>query len=227
MKKNVLIIGLGRLGLSLVESFSKLNIDVIGIDTDEEAVNKAINIIPYAYICDSTKEEALLEIGIKNIDMAIIALGQDNSNGTVSSIMTAILLKRLGVEKIIVRLDDERYKETFEAIGVTEFISPLRIASDRIANRYSLDNIVDYFNIASEFSTFEIAVQENFKPILLTDLNSRKRFGMNIILIQRNSKKFIPNSNDYINPNDHIYAFGTRNDIGKFEDFLNNNVVKK
>ena len=86
MKKSILIIGLGRFGLNLIEFFSHLDVDIIGIDVDEDAVNKAVKKTPYVYTCDSTNEEALKEIGIDNVDIAIIALGQDNPNGVVTGI---------------------------------------------------------------------------------------------------------------------------------------------
>ena len=226
MKKSILIIGLGRFGLNLIEFFSRLDVDIIGIDVDEDAVNKAVKKTPYVYTCDSTNEEALKEIGINNIDIAIIALGQDNPNGVVTGIMTTILLKRLGVPKIVVRLDDEVYRDTFLAIGATETIQPIKIAGERIANKYAMDNIVDYFNITGDFNIFELKIPETFKPISLIDLNSRSKYGINIILITREDQTFTPNSTHTLRPGDDIYVFGKKSDVIKFESFVRNNTKK-
>ncbi|MDD4057208.1 MAG: TrkA family potassium uptake protein [Bacilli bacterium] len=226
MKKSILIVGLGRFGLNLIEFFSRLDVDIIGIDVDEDAVNKAVKKTPYVYTCDSTNEEALKEIGISNIDIAIIALGQDNPNGVVTGIMTTILLKRLGVAKIVVRLDDEIYRDTFLAIGATETIQPIKIASERIANRFAMDNIVDYFNIIGDFNVFEMKIPETFKPISLVDLNSRSKYGINIILISREDQTFTPNSTHTLRPNDDIFIFGKKSDVIKFETFVRNNTKK-
>ncbi|MDD3106234.1 MAG: TrkA family potassium uptake protein [Bacilli bacterium] len=226
MKKSILIIGLGRFGLNLIEFFSRLDVDIIGIDVDEEAVNKAVKKTPYVYTCDSTNEEALKEIGISHIDIAIIALGQDNPNGVVTGIMTTILLKRLGVPKIVVRLDDEVYRDTFLAIGATETIQPIKIAGERIANKYAMDNIIDYFNITGDFNIFELKIPETFKPISLIDLNSRSKYGINIILITREDQTFTPNSTHTLRPGDDIYVFGKKSDVIKFESFVRNNTKK-
>ncbi|MDD3171193.1 MAG: TrkA family potassium uptake protein [Bacilli bacterium] len=227
MKKSILVIGLGRFGLNLIENFNRLDVDIIGIDVDEDAVNRAIKKIPYAYTCDSTNEEALKEIGISNVDIAIIALGQDNPNGVVTGIMTTILLKRFGIKKIVVRLDEETYRDTFMAIGATDVIMPLKIASERIANKFTMDNIVDYFNIASDFNVFEMKIPDKFKAISLVELNSRSKYGMNIILINRDDQMFTPNSTHMLKPNDDIFIFGKKSDIVKFENYIHTNIQKQ
>lgn len=48
MKKSFAIIGLGRFGLSLIEELSKYTNDIIGIDTDMDAVKTASHIIESA-----------------------------------------------------------------------------------------------------------------------------------------------------------------------------------
>ncbi|HKM29459.1 MAG TPA: TrkA family potassium uptake protein [Bacilli bacterium] len=222
MKKSILVVGLGRFGLNLIEFFSRLDVDIIGIDVDEDAVNKAVKKTPYVYTCDSTNAEALKEIGVSGVDVAIIALGQDNSQGVVAGIMTTILLKKLGVAKIVVRLDDEMYRDTFLAVGATETIQPIKIASERIANKFAMDNIVEYFNITGDFNVFEMKVPETFKPISLIDLNSRSKYGINIILINREELMFTPNSTHTLKPNDDIFIFGKKSDVIKFENFVRN-----
>lgn len=222
MKKSILIVGLGRFGLNLIEFFSRLDVDIIGIDVDEDAVNKAVKKTPYVYTCDSTNAEALKEIGVSGVDVAIIALGQDNSQGVVAGIMTTILLKKMGIAKIVIRLDDEIYRETFLAVGATETIQPIKIASERIANKFAMDNIIDYFNITGDFNVFEMKVPETFKPISLIDLNSRSKYGINIILINREEQVFTPNSTHTLKPNDNIFIFGKKSDVIKFENFVRN-----
>ena len=58
MKKSIAVIGLGRFGLSLVESFSRLNVDIIAIDQNKESV-KSKRFVHNVYVVDSTDEEAL------------------------------------------------------------------------------------------------------------------------------------------------------------------------
>ena len=62
MKKSFVVIGLGRFGLTLLEELSNYGNEIIGIDNDLDAVNKASNIIEQVYQADSTSEIALKNI---------------------------------------------------------------------------------------------------------------------------------------------------------------------
>ena len=68
MKKSFAIIGLGRFGLTLIEELSKYTDDIIGIDTDEDAVKNAATIIEQAYQANSTSTKAMKSLGVHNVD---------------------------------------------------------------------------------------------------------------------------------------------------------------
>ena len=94
MKKSFVVIGLGRFGLTLLEELSNYGNEIIGIDNDLDAVNKASNIIEQVYQADSTSEIALKNIGVQNIDHAIIAFSDDLED----IIMSYVTLKDLGIK---------------------------------------------------------------------------------------------------------------------------------
>lgn len=93
-----------RFGLKLVESLNRLNVDLIAIDQNKEAVKRASEIITNAYVADPTDEEALKAVGIANVDHVIVAIGQSERSNLASSIITIIKLKQLGVPKLPLEL---------------------------------------------------------------------------------------------------------------------------
>lgn len=220
MKANIAVIGLGRFGLDLVESLSKKDIEVMAIDVNEQAVEKALVFTPYAYICDSTDEEALKEVGISNVDKVIIAAGQSDRLTLASTIMTIIKVKHLGVKSIIVRIDDESYQETMMLVGATQAVSPLKIASETMATKITSDNIVDYFNISDDFCAYELELPENFKTLPIVDLSIQCKYKMNILVIYRNGNPIIPTHKDTLIEKDHIYVFGRRVEMEKIANFF-------
>ena len=223
MKKSIGIIGCSRFGFSLIQSLSKFNeIDILAIDNNIEAITKAASVVKNVFICDSTKEEALREVGMQNVDEAIIAIGQEKPDGLVTTIITTIMLKRLGIEKITVRLDDESYMGILKTIGATNFINPLKVACEKVANTLAYENIVDYFDVAGQYTIYEIVLQPNFKPLLLNQLYEESKVNMNIILIHRNKKTITPKGNDELLPNDQVYIFGEKSKINKIVNFFNN-----
>ena len=62
-KKSFAVIGLGQFGISVVEELVGNGMDVIAIDTDEEAVKKISALLPTVAVANATDEEALKELG--------------------------------------------------------------------------------------------------------------------------------------------------------------------
>ena len=97
--KSVLLIGLGRFGRHIAMKLYDMNHQVMAVDFNEERVNGVLSFVTSAQIGDSTNEEFLSSLGIRNFDACIVAIG-DNFQ---SSLETASLLKELGAKKVIAR----------------------------------------------------------------------------------------------------------------------------
>ncbi len=220
MKKNIAVIGLGRFGVNLCESLSKMKVDVIALDVDEKRVRKASQFIKNSFVCDCTSESALKELGLQNVEHAIIAFGQNESDTLVNTIVTTILLNSLGVKEITVRLDDEIYENALRKIGATNIINPMKVASDRVAIKVAATNFVDYFKINDEYNVIELMAPKNMTEISLIDLNAPKKFGANIVLIKRDEQLVTPKASDIIMPNDEIYIFGKEEAAKKLIAYL-------
>lgn len=221
MKKSIAVIGLGRFGLSLVESFSRLNVDIIAIDQNKESVKKASEFVHNVYVVDSTDEEALKSAGVSNVDHAIVALGQNDRSNLTSSIITIIKLKQLGVKQITARADEDDYEEILKLVGATDIVSPLYIASERVANKIASGNVIDYFNIKNDFDVFEIKLHDEFESLPITQLDSRSIYGVNILLIERGNQILVPSKDTVLMAKDEIFIFGKKKDIPKIVNNFN------
>lgn len=219
-RKTVVVIGLGVFGLDLVKKLKQLKAEVIAIDKDPSAVLLAGDIADRSFICDSGNYSALEELGIDKVDHAIVAISQGNPNSAVATITTTLALKKLGIKDIVVRVDDENYKDIISEIGATYLFSPLKIASERLSNIVVSENYEDYFNISDEYSVLQIEVGEDFKEISLMELNSPTNYGVIIVLIRRDGKEFMPKSDDVIKPRDEVFIFGTTEDANKLAKVL-------
>ena len=92
--KTILLIGLGRFGRHVAMKLHELNHQVMAVDQDEEKVNRILPYVTSAQIGDSTNEEFLASLGVRNFDVCIVAIG-DNFQ---SSLETASLLKEAGAK---------------------------------------------------------------------------------------------------------------------------------
>lgn len=217
MRRSFVVIGLGRFGLKLVEELSKAKVDVMALDISEENIVKAGEFTNSAFVCDTTNETALKELGVNNVDHAIVAFGSNLQN----TIITTIILKEFGIPKITVRVDDDFYINVIKKLGATDIVSPQKIAGVRLANKVLSDSFVDFFNIDRDFSVIEISVVPTAEPKNIQELNPRNNYGINVLLIRRDNKSFSPTGADDILPNDHLFVFGTTAKVSKFERVIN------
>lgn len=93
--KTILLIGLGRFGRHIAMKLNELNHQVMVVDKDESRVDAVLPFVTNAQIGDSTNEEFLNALGVRNFDLCIVAIG-DNFQ---SSLETACLLKELGAKR--------------------------------------------------------------------------------------------------------------------------------
>ena len=221
--KSFAVIGLGQFGRSVVKELVDNGMDVIALDNNEEIAKEVANDLPTTFIADSTDEKAVKELGIGEVDAAIIAFG-DNQE---ASVLTTVILRELGVKNIIVRVDDDYYIPIMKKLGATEVISPQKTAGTALANRIGNEDFQDYYKLDTKYSVVSIMINPGFLPMTLKDMNPKNVYGVNIVLIRRGSKSFVPGGNDSLLPDDTVYVVGTSKEISAFREAINGNKQKK
>ena len=222
-KKSFAVIGLGQFGVSVVEELVANGMDVIAIDSDEEAVKKVSSLLPTVAGANATTDESLKELGIKDVDSAIVAFGSH----VESSILTTVILKELGVKSIIVRVDDTYYQSVLKKLGATEVIMPQKAAGIALANRLGNEDFKDFYKLDDKYSVVSIVINTAFVPQQLRELGSKDKYGVNVVLINRNGRSFVPGGNDSILPDDTVFVVGGTKEIRNFREAINGGKKKK
>ncbi|GEL76040.1 potassium channel family protein [Tenuibacillus multivorans] len=219
MKKLYAVIGLGRFGGSICKELSKEGKEVLAIDMDEDKVNEYKEIATHAVIADSTDELALKELGFRNIDHVIVAIG-DNIH---ASILTTLILGEFGVRKITVKAQNNYHEKILEKIGADEVVHPERDMGRRIAHSIISSNVLDYLELSDEYSVVEIKAGEKLSDKTLIELDIRKKFGCNVVAIKRGKDINVsPMPNEQIIMNDILIIIGSDKDISRFQKALVN-----
>ncbi|MBR0439151.1 MAG: TrkA family potassium uptake protein [Bacilli bacterium] len=218
-KKSFAVIGLGQFGRAVVDELLDNGMDVIAIDNNREAIEKVAKYLPTSFVADSTNEQALTELGIRDVDAVIVAFG-DNKE---ASILTTVILREFGIEQIIVRVDDDYYVPIMKKLGATDVITPQKAAGAALANRLGNSDYKDFYRLDSKYSIISIIINPGFIPVTLRELNSKEVYGVSIVLIIRNNRSFVPGGNDSLLPDDTIYVVGTTKEIKSFREELNGN----
>jgi trk system potassium uptake protein TrkA len=215
IKKNqFVIVGLGRFGSSLGRELIQLGYEVLGIDKDEEAVQEMSSVLTYAVSADCTDEETLRSLGVRNFDCGVVAIGDDIQ----ASILTTILLKDLGVKKVVAKAMSELHGRVLEKIGVDRVVYPERDMGIRVAHQLVSPNLLDYIELSKEYTIAELAVPQCLNGKSLHDLDPRARFGCSIVAINKPSGIIIaPTAADVLTERDVMVIIGTNDQIEQFE----------
>ncbi|MFD1206836.1 potassium channel family protein [Sporosarcina contaminans] len=214
MKKEFVVIGLGRFGGSIVNELVKLNAEVMAIDIDPERVEDYAQIATQAVRADTTDESALRSLGIRNFEHVVIAIGENIQ----SSILTTLILKEIGVKNITVKAQNDYHEKVLRKIGADQVVHPERDMGIRIANNMVSNNILDYLELSDEYSIVEIKANEKLAGYTLIDLDIRAKYGVNIVAIKRSSQILVsPQAIEEIRLNDILIVIGSDIDIHRFE----------
>lgn len=221
--KSFAVIGLGQFGRSVVRELLDNKMDVIAIDSNEEVANAVATELPTTFVADSTDERALREIGVNDVDVAVVAFG-DNQE---ASVLTTVILRELGIKNIIVRVDDDYYVPIMKKLGATEVITPQKAAGAALANRIGNEDFQDYYKLDNKYSVVSIIVNPAFMPITLKEMSPKTFYGVNVVLIKRGNKSFVPGGTDSLLPDDTVYVVGTAKEIATFRESINGKKKRK
>ena len=182
--KSVLLIGLGRFGQHVASKLNELNHQVMAIDKDEARINAVLPFVTNAQIGDSTNESFLRDLGVKNYDVCIVAIGDSFLN----SLETTSLLKELGAKLVVARATRDVHAKFLLRNGADEIVYPERQLAHWLAVRYTADHISDYVALDEDHAIFEVEVPKNWIGRTVGDLDIRKKYNMNILGTKKNEK---------------------------------------
>lgn len=211
--KSILLIGLGRFGRHVAIKLNELGHQVFAVDQDESKVNAVLPYVTNAQIGDSTNEDFLASIGVRNFDVCIVAIGNDFQ----SSLETASLLKELGGKQVVARAARDVQAKFLLRNGADEVIYPEKQMGIWTAIRYSSDHISDYIALGDDHAIFEIDVPKSWVGKTIGQLDVRKRYHVSIMAIKQDGKfsMTVITPETSLPANSTILVLGTHHDIQK------------
>ncbi|SEM98760.1 potassium channel family protein [Lihuaxuella thermophila] len=215
MNKTFAVIGLGRFGGSVAQTLDSMGYEVLAVDRNPQRVQDMAQIVTHAIEADSTDEHALKAMGIRNFDVVVIAIGDDIQ----SSILTTLILKEMGVKKIVVKAVNELHGKVLYKIGADRVVFPERDMGVRLVHNLISPNILDYVELSKDYSIVEILAGDFFKGKTLQELDIRARFGCNVMAIKSGEKfNIAPAATDVIHEGDLLIVIGHNDHLKKLQE---------
>ncbi len=223
---NFLIVGLGNFGSSLAVRLTQLGHEVIGTDNIMSRVEHFKDDITQTICVDCTDIHAAEELPIKNTDVVIICLGEDEGD----SIMATAIMKQLNAKRIISRIVSDTQATVLKAMGIEELIAPENESANKLARNLTTEGLIDSFDLSDRYSVVKVDVPQKYEGKRLDELNLRHHFNLTVLTTisktqKRNFLGFrqssmevqgIAKADTILTKDDIVVLFGEKKDIESF-----------
>lgn len=208
--KSILVIGIGRFGRHLSHKLIELGNEVMMVDIEEENLREFLPLATSVQIGDCTKEEVLRSLGVNNFDLCFVCMGTNfQSNLEITS-----LLKDLGAKYVISKASKDNHAKFLLRNGADEVIDPERDMAEKLAVRYSTDNLFNFVELTKDVSIYEINTAESWIGQSIKEVNFRVKYQVSILATKVGDKvQPLPSADHVFKPEEHLIVMGRHNDV--------------
>lgn len=209
--KSILIIGMGRFGHHLCRNLLEQDNEIMIVDKLESALEDMTSLVTSALVADCTNEDVLGNIGVSDFDICFVCIGDDFQ----SNLEITCLLKELGAGYVVSLSERVIHTKFLLRNGADDVIHPDKDIAERVAIKYSNDNIFDYIELRNDYSIFEISPLKEWIGKSLKDSDIRAKHNISIIAIKNDNGEMdvTPYADYVIKPNDHLMIISHKKDI--------------
>ena len=176
-----IIIGLGNYGYVLAEELAEMGHEVIGADNNDSRVESIKDKIATAFVLDATDEQALSVLPLKNVDVVIVAIGENFG----ASIRVVALLKQNKVAHIFARAIDSVHRAILEAFDLERILSPEEDAAKSLVRLLEFGTTVEVFQVDAVYYVIKFDVPEKIVGFGVNELTLDKEFDLKIIAVKQ------------------------------------------
>ncbi|WP_373433518.1 TrkA family potassium uptake protein [Vibrio anguillarum] len=204
------VIGLGRFGIAASLELIHLGHTVTGVDRDPKLVEKYVEELTQAVICDSSDEGALRELDLANSEAVLIAIGEDMQ----SSLLCTLALKNLGVKEIWVKASTKAHHTIVSKLGVQRIIHPEEEMGIRVAQALNYPMVNNYLAIGHGLYVVEIHIKSTLHESPLSQVLGDARGSVKAVLVKRDQDVIVDVKESFVlKANDIILLCGTRAEL--------------
>lgn len=221
-----IIVGLGNFGASLAEKLTAQGNEVIGIDTSMTKVDTFKEKISHTICMDATDEFTVSGLPLKDTDIVIIAIGEDQG----SNVMVTALFKNLEVKRLISRAINPLHEKVLKALGVDEIVHPEQETAERWAKKLCMNNVVDSFELGEDYSIIEANVPLEYVGQTIREVKFRESFNLLVLTTIKRTEvesklgkskteskvQGVAKADLVLEKNDILVLYGSNKDLKKF-----------
>lgn len=198
---NIIIVGCGKVGYTLVEQLGGENHDITVIDEIEEKVHSITDELDaMGIIGNGVSYQTLLQAGIKKAHLLIAVTGSDEQN-----LLCCAVAKRAGNCRTIARVRNPIYYREIEflrkELGITMIINPEMTSANEISRIFQFPSAVkiDTFSKGRiELLHFRVTKNCLLKDYELIHIRTTLKCNVLVCMVNRNDEVIIPRGGDFV-----------------------------
>jgi trk system potassium uptake protein TrkA len=156
-KQQFIVIGLGVFGATTARELTRLGHEVLGIDSNEQCVDRLADEITHAVIADVTDEGTLIELNARSYDAAVVAIGRN----VEATMLATLQLRELGVKKVWAKALTNQHHRILERLGATRIIAPEFEMGVRISQELNYPMVHDYLGLDDNYFIVDFHTTED------------------------------------------------------------------
>lgn len=178
-----IVIGLGSFGSVLATRLTQMGHEVIGVDDHRTRVDELRDSLSSTICMDAADPEALKTLPFNQVDMVIVAIGEDFA----ASIQIVAQLRQMKISNIVARALNELHRTVLQALGVERIIFPEQEAAEVMAQSFELNGFLSSYQIDRDHYVmrFTLPPELNGKTIAESGI---ERDGLQLLAVIRDSE---------------------------------------
>lgn len=220
MSMNILVIGCGKIGTSVISSLVGEGHDVVAVDRNPDIISEITNIYDVIGVCGNGADcRTLREASVERADLIVAATGSDELN-----MLSCFMGKKMGASHTIARIRNPEYNgENLDfmrqQLGLSMAINPEMMAAHEMSNILKLPSAVKVDSFSRRyFEMIELRLKDDsgIEGVKLCDLRDKYKAFVLICVVQRGEQVYIPDGNFELHSGDRIGIVGAPSEITKF-----------
>ena len=205
---NIIVIGCGKIGETLIRSFVKEGHDVVALDNRDTVIQDLTNKYDVMCLCGNGADcLTLQEAGVEKAEMVVAVTGSDEVN-----MLACFLARRLGAAHTIARIRNPEYNDRSlgflkEQLGLSMAINPELLAAQDLFHSLKLPAgvKVEYFS-RRNFEMIEVKLKEDsvLCGTSLMELRNKHDAKFLVCVVQRGNEVIIPDGSFRLQAGDKI-----------------------
>jgi trk system potassium uptake protein len=213
MNKQFVVVGLGRLGISMVATLESLGHEILAIDKSESVIQSLADDLPNVHLVatDATDEDAMRGLNVEGFDAAALMIGE---NHIEASILATATLKEVGVPRIVARATGGIHARVLERVGADRVIQPEREIGEQLARTMASPVLLDYVDLGEDEALIEAQVPRAWLHKSLSELNLSQKMGLTVLALKpKGGPGTLPYGDSVLHDGDVLVVGGTRKDL--------------